>query len=64
MCTTPDFDDYAKTLAISLAEVTGVVKKLPGGRLLDMDEIHPEILKALDMFELLADSMVRRGWGL
>jgi len=44
-----EFEDFGKDLSITLAEVSEVVKKLLGGKALGVDEIHPEMLKALDM---------------
>ncbi|XP_036438729.1 trace amine-associated receptor 1-like [Colossoma macropomum] len=38
--------------SISLMEITEVVGKLPSGKALGVDEIHPEMLKALDVMRL------------
>jgi len=38
----------------NLGEVTRLVKKLPGGKALGVNEMHPAMLKAMDM-TVLAD---------
>lgn len=35
--------------SITMAEVTAVVKRLPGGRVPGVDKIHSEMLEALDV---------------
>lgn len=40
-------EDPGEYLSISLAEITGVVKKIPSSKAPEVDEIRPEMLKAL-----------------
>ncbi len=42
-------EDSGEASLISLAEVSEVVKKLLSGKAPGVDEIHPEMLKALDI---------------
>ncbi len=45
-------EDSGEALPVSLAEVSEVVKKLLSSKALGVDEIHPEILKGLDIVGL------------
>ena len=45
-------EDLGKVSSITLVQVVKVVKNLPGGKTLGVDEILPEMLKALEMVGL------------
>jgi len=45
-------EDSGEASPISLAEVAEVVKKILSGKVPCVDEIHPEMLKALDIVGL------------
>jgi len=47
-CASPESEDLGEASPISLVEVAEVVKKLSSGKVPDVDEIGPEMLKALD----------------
>ncbi len=47
-----EFEDSGEASPISLAEVAEVVKKLLSGKVPGVDEIHPEMLNALDIVGL------------
>lgn len=44
-----DLEDFQ---SISMVQDTGIVSKLPTGKVVDLGEILPEPLKAVDIFKL------------
>lgn len=44
-----EFENSGEASTTSLAELSGEVKKLLGGKMSGVDEIRPEMLKALDI---------------
>lgn len=57
-----ELDDLGEVLLIYLAEVSEVVRKLLSGKVLGVDVIHPEMLKAFEHYVVWRLETVPLDW--